>query len=279
MLGVPRHITTAEVLYRHVLDVEPHVVARPSHLQTLVVHLNGLDLGSQLGRREHQDHAGLQDPRLDLPHWNRAHSCRTGEKRQLNYSQFVKHVDTMSHRSPPILYTSCRGSLRGLLATRTGGWMESRTSSRVLPFACPCPLLTLEPLNQDIYTAEEGSHASQMDKSYLNVDECDYKNTHFLRWGKHVLTGPARDGNKRHSSGIIADSFEESAHTLDHFTKARLVVWWLSNVHFVYSDNDLLDTECVGKQGMLPGLAIPGDTSLKLPFGRRHDQEGNISLK
>merc|ERR1712048_71931 len=52
---------------------------------------------------------------------------------------------------PPILYTSWRGSLRGLSVGLVGGMMESRASSRVVPEALPSFLSMAHPLYQDIF--------------------------------------------------------------------------------------------------------------------------------
>merc|ERR1740128_1420766 len=49
---------------------------------------------------------------------------------------------------PPILYTSWRGSLRGLSVGLLGGMMESMASSRVSPEALPSFLSTFQPLYQ-----------------------------------------------------------------------------------------------------------------------------------
>merc|ERR1719442_19359 len=51
---------------------------------------------------------------------------------------------------PPILYTSWRGSLRGLSVGLAGGMTASRASRRVIPLALPSFLSTFQPLYQDI---------------------------------------------------------------------------------------------------------------------------------
>lgn len=64
VLAVAHHEAAADLLHRHVLDVEADVVAGQGLGQGLVVHLHGLDLGGQVGGREGDNHAGLQDPGL-----------------------------------------------------------------------------------------------------------------------------------------------------------------------------------------------------------------------
>mmetsp|Transcript_17299 Transcript_17299/g.56315 ORF Transcript_17299/g.56315 Transcript_17299/m.56315 type:complete len:515 (-) Transcript_17299:50-1594(-) len=65
LLGVAAHEAAAEVLDGDVLHVEAHVVAGHGLGERLVVHLDGLDLRGELGRRERDDHAGLEHARLD----------------------------------------------------------------------------------------------------------------------------------------------------------------------------------------------------------------------
>lgn len=57
-----------------------------------------------------------------------------------------------------------------------------------------------------------------------------------------------------------------------------LTVWRFCVVHLVDTNDHLLDTEGVGKQSMLSGLAILRDTSLKLAYTSSNDQHGAISL-
>merc|ERR1719369_367931 len=51
---------------------------------------------------------------------------------------------------PPILKTSCKGSLRGFSVGLLGGTMESRASKRVVPLASPSLRLISHPLYQDM---------------------------------------------------------------------------------------------------------------------------------
>merc|ERR1719443_1258452 len=63
---------------------------------------------------------------------------------------------------PPILYTSWRGSLRGLSVGLVGGMTESRASSRVIPLALPSFLSTDHPLYQDMFSERKEGKASGM---------------------------------------------------------------------------------------------------------------------
>jgi len=67
LLGVTADEAAAHVLDRNVLHVKANVVAGDGLREGLVVHLDGLDLSGDLGRREGDDHAGLDDAGLDAP--------------------------------------------------------------------------------------------------------------------------------------------------------------------------------------------------------------------
>ena len=113
--------------------------------------------------------------------------------------------------SPPILYTSCGGSLRGLLTGRVGGRMESRASSRVTPVACPSFRSTFQPLNQGICgdrSAVEGearwgrgswrAHPGTKTHSPLHPGRpwTPPALTHVGAGLQRVVSVPARDGHK-----------------------------------------------------------------------------------
>lgn len=52
----------------------------------------------------------------------------------------------------------------------------------------------------------------------------------------------------------------------------------LGGVHLVDGDDQLLNTEGVGKESVLTGLSILGDTSLELTSSTSNDENGAISL-
>merc|ERR1740116_216735 len=126
---------------------------------------------------------------------------------------------------PPILYTSWRGSLRGLSVGLLGGMMESRDSSRVMPLAVP-----------------------------------------------------SGDGDEGNSGGVVADLLDEASNLLLDLLKPGLGVGGLGGVHLVDSHDELLDTQGVGKEGVLPGLTILGDTRLELTGSGGNDEDSTIGL-
>ena len=70
VLGVRGDISSLDVLHGDVLDVEADVVSGDGLGERLVVHLDGLDLGGQHVGGEGDDHAGLDDARLNPTHGN-----------------------------------------------------------------------------------------------------------------------------------------------------------------------------------------------------------------
>ena len=90
---------------------------------------------------------------------------------------------------------------------------------------------------------------------------------------------PARDWDEGHCGGGIADLLDVGAHFLGDFLETGLAVRGLCGVHLVDSNDELLHTQSVGQQGVLTGLAVLGDTSLKLTNTSSNDQHGAVSLK
>ena len=76
ILGVPGNHTATNLLHRHVLDVESHVVSGKSLGKRLVMHLHRLHLRGDVGRRDGDHHSRLQDTGLNTAHWNRANTFR-----------------------------------------------------------------------------------------------------------------------------------------------------------------------------------------------------------
>ena len=58
-----------------------------------------------------------------------------------------------------------------------------------------------------------------------------------------------------------------------------ITVWWLGGVHLVNPDYELLHSQCVGQQGVLSGLPVLTDTSLKLTSTSSNDQYSTVSLQ
>jgi hypothetical protein len=65
VLGVRGDVSTANILNGQILYVEADVVSRSSLLESLVMHLDGLDFSGLLDRGEGDDHTGLEDTGFD----------------------------------------------------------------------------------------------------------------------------------------------------------------------------------------------------------------------
>jgi len=92
----------------------------------------------------------------------------------------------------------------------------------------------------------------------------------------HVVTVETRDGDERNGLGVVADLLDEVGDLLDDLVEA--VLGPLGGIHLVDSDNELLDTQGVGKQSVLTGLTVLRDTSLELTSTTGNDKNGAVSL-
>ena len=94
--------------------------------------------------------------------------------------------------------------------------------------------------------------------------------------GKHVIAVEAGDGDEGNGLGVVADLLDEVGSLLDDFLVTGLSP--LGGIHLVDGDNELTDTQGVGEQSVLTGLAILGDTSLELTSTGGNDENGAIGL-
>jgi hypothetical protein len=92
----------------------------------------------------------------------------------------------------------------------------------------------------------------------------------------HVVAVEARDGDKRHGLGVVANLLDEVGGLLDDFLESLLGPF--GGVHFVDGDDELSNTQGEGKKCMLSSLAILGDTSLEFTSTGSNDENGAISL-
>merc|ERR1712216_772541 len=80
----------------------------------------------------------------------------------------------------------------------------------------------------------------------------------------HVVTVEARDGDEEDLLHVVPSLGEEVGHLLLDLLVAGLRVRGLGVVHLVHGNAHLLDTEGVGEESVLAGLALLGDTGLEL---------------
>ena len=57
-----------------------------------------------------------------------------------------------------------------------------------------------------------------------------------------------------------------------------LRVWWLSGVHLVDTNDQLLDTQGEGQESVLTSLTVLGDTGFELTDTSGNDQDSTIGL-
>merc|ERR1719449_477232 len=126
-----------------------------------------------------------------------------------------------------------------------------------------------------VQSLEESSAASL---SLLPLDSPALVPTHLLRGGEHVVPVPSGDWHEGNSSWIVANLLDESAHFFLDFFKSGLAVWRLRGVHLVNRNNELLDPESVGKQGVFASLTILRDASFKLSCSGGDDKHSTVSL-
>ena len=77
---------------------------------------------------------------------------------------------------------------------------------------------------------------------------------------------------------IIYYLLDETLNFLDDFIETSAGVGWLGGVHLVDADNQLLDTQGIGQEGVLAGLTVLGDTGLELTHTSSDNQYTTISL-
>jgi hypothetical protein len=93
---------------------------------------------------------------------------------------------------------------------------------------------------------------------------------------QHVVAVETGDGDEGDALGVEANLLDEGRGLLDDFLETGLRP--LGGVHLVDGDDELLDTQGVGKQSVLTGLAILGDTSLELTSTGSNDENSAIGL-
>jgi len=76
------------------------------------------------------------------------------------------------------------------------------------------------------------------------------------------ITMPSRDGDEGNRLGVVSNLLDKVGGLLDDFFISRFRPF--GSIHFVDGDNELLDTQGVGQEGVFTSLTILGDTSFEL---------------
>lgn len=93
---------------------------------------------------------------------------------------------------------------------------------------------------------------------------------------QHVVSVPSGDGYESNLLGVETDLLDKVGGFLYDFLVTSLGP--LGSVHLVDGNDELTDTEGEGQQSVLAGLAVLGDTGLKLTSTGGNDEDGAISL-
>ena len=102
---------------------------------------------------------------------------------------------------------------------------------------------------------------------------------HVLGSLDHVVSVPSRDGDEGNSNRVVSNLLDEVLDLFLDLLKPGLAVGGLGGVHLVASNDELLDTEGVGEEGVLPGLTVLRDSSLELTSAGGDDENSAVSLR
>ena len=206
ILGVGSHITTADILDRHVpkrkekirvlylvgdgldpLHVETDVVTRKTLLKLLVVHFDRLDFSGDVRGSKCDNHSSLDDTSLD-----------TTDRDSTDTTDFVDILEWQAEW------------LVGGTSWRFDGVDGIKESLAFNGTALDLLGPALVPLHAIIF-----GKSSSTDQPIRG----GYELAGFLQ---HIVTMPAGDGYKRDGLGVVADLFNESRSLLHNFVEAIL---------------------------------------------------------
>mmetsp|Transcript_16754 Transcript_16754/g.37905 ORF Transcript_16754/g.37905 Transcript_16754/m.37905 type:complete len:525 (-) Transcript_16754:84-1658(-) len=94
----------------------------------------------------------------------------------------------------------------------------------------------------------------------------------------HVVTLESGDRDEVDLGRVVSDLLQVSGNLLDNLLVSGLGVLWLGGVHLVEGDDHLLDSQGEGKESVLSGLSVLGDTGLESSVGGVNDEDGAIGL-
>lgn len=92
----------------------------------------------------------------------------------------------------------------------------------------------------------------------------------------HVVAIETGDGDEGYGLWVVANLLDKVGRLLDDLVVA--VLGPLGGVHLVDGDDELPDTQGIGKQSVLTSLAILGNASFKLTGTGSNDEDSTISL-
>jgi len=93
LFGVGANVTSSDVFDGDVLDVETDVVAWETFWDLGVVHLDGFDLGGDVGWSEFDDHTGFDDTGFDSADWHSSNTTNLVDVLKWESESFVGRSD------------------------------------------------------------------------------------------------------------------------------------------------------------------------------------------
>jgi len=102
---------------------------------------------------------------------------------------------------------------------------------------------------------------------------------HLFGFLQHVVSVPSGDGAEDDFFGIVTDLLDVTRDFLFDFQETGLAVRaGGGGIHLVDADDQLLHSQSVGKESVLTGLSVLGDTGFKLARTGGNDEHAAISL-
>ena len=184
VLGVGTDVSSPDVLDGNVLDVESDVVTGVTLGDLLVVHLDRLDFGGDVGRSKVDDHTGLDDTGLDSTDGN-CSDTTLGDEREVSFVLMLNErhrathnlVDVLERESEGLVGRSDRG-LNGVDGLQKGLTLGGTGLGLLGPTLVP---------------------------------------GHVGRVLQHVVSVPSGDGDEGNRLGVVTDLLDESGSLLDDF--------------------------------------------------------------
>jgi len=93
----------------------------------------------------------------------------------------------------------------------------------------------------------------------------------------HVITIETGDRHEGNGLGVVSNLLDEVGGFLDDLVEA--ILGPLGGVHLVDSDDQLLDTQGIGEQSVLAGLAIFGDTGFEFTGTGSNNEDSAVGLR
>ena len=107
---------------------------------------------------------------------------------------------------------------------------------------------------QDVVEGLEQSHAGAL--AFFALTGPSLEPGHLGGGLQHVVSVPSGDGDEGNGNGVVTDLLDVAGNFLLDFFVTGIAVWGLGVVHFVDTDDQLLDTQGVGEKGVFAGLSV-----------------------